>query len=124
MGLRILLAADHYPPFIGGAHRQTQLLGHELRARGHAVAIATIWQVGLPAVQDDMGVQVHRLKQLRALRPGADRDPAQRYPPPFPDPVTVWELRRLINRFKPDLVHTYGWLSYSVAVALLGKNIP
>jgi glycosyltransferase involved in cell wall biosynthesis len=124
MGLRILLAADHYPPFIGGAHRQTQLLARELRARGHTVAVATVWQVGLPAVQDDGGVQVHRLKQLRALRPGADADPAQRYPPPFPDPVTVWGLRRLINQFKPDLVHTYGWFSYSVALALLGKNIP
>src|SRR5689334_3186296 len=108
-GLRILLVSDHYPPFIGGAHRQTQLLGRELRARGHTVAVATAWQVGLPNVQDDGGVAVHRLKQMRALLPGGEHDPAQRHQPPFPDPVTVWGLRRLINRFKPDLVHSYGW---------------
>ncbi len=28
--LHVLLASDHYPPFIGGAHRQTQLLAHDL----------------------------------------------------------------------------------------------
>jgi len=30
MSLRILLVSDHYPPFIGGAHRQTHLLAKEL----------------------------------------------------------------------------------------------
>jgi glycosyltransferase involved in cell wall biosynthesis len=34
------------------------------------------------------------------------------------------ELRRLIRRFKPDVVHSYGWISYSCAAALLGTNIP
>jgi glycosyltransferase involved in cell wall biosynthesis len=124
MALRILLVSDHYPPFIGGAHRQTQLLGRELHARSHIVAVATTWQAGLPVVQDDKGVPVHRLKQMRALLPGGEQDPAQRHQPPFPDPVTVWGLRRLINQFKPDLVHTYGWISYSTALAMLGKNIP
>lgn len=124
MGLRILIASDHYPPFIGGAHRQTQLLGHKLVENGHQVAVATVWQPGLPTVQDDQGVHVHRLKQLRTLLPGFARDTKQRHQPPFPDPVTIWSLRRLINEFQPDIVHSYGWYSYSCAFALLGKNIP
>ena len=33
-------------------------------------------------------------------------------------------LRRLIRRFRPDVVHSYGWFSYSCAAALLGTNIP
>lgn len=124
MGLRILIVSDHYPPFIGGAHRQTQLLSRKLFQRGHKVAVATVWQPGLAATENDAGVAVHRLKQVRALVPLLARGTKQRHQPPFPDPVTVWELRRLIEEFQPDVVHSYGWFSYSSALALLGKKIP
>ena len=33
-------------------------------------------------------------------------------------------LRSLIDEFQPDVVHSYGWISYSVAAALAGKDIP
>ena len=46
--MKILLVSDSYPPFIGGAHRQTQLLGQELHRRGHQVSVATVWSRGLP----------------------------------------------------------------------------
>jgi glycosyltransferase involved in cell wall biosynthesis len=36
----------------------------------------------------------------------------------------VLALRRLIKRLRPDLVHSYGWFSYSSAAALLGMDIP
>ena len=124
MGLRILLVSDHYPPFIGGAHRQTQLLAHELQQRGHEVNVATVWSGGLPEVEDDAGVRVFRLKQLRTWLPGLVNDRKQRHQPPFPDPITIAGLRQLIRRFKPDVVHAYGWFSYSSATALLGTNIP
>ncbi len=124
MSLRILLVSDHYPPFIGGAHRQTQLLAHELRQRGHEVNVATVWSGGLPEVEDDAGVRVFRLKQLRTWLPGMVHDRKQRHQPPFPDPITVVGLRRVIRDFKPDVVHAYGWFSYSSALALLGTHIP
>ncbi len=124
MRLRLLLVSDHYPPFIGGAHRQTQLLAHELQRRGHEVNVATVWSGGLPEVEDDAGVRVFRLKQLRTWLPGAVRDRKQRHQPPFPDPITIIGLRRLIQHFKPDVVHAYGWFSYSSALALLGTHIP
>jgi glycosyltransferase involved in cell wall biosynthesis len=38
--------------------------------------------------------------------------------------VTILQLRRLIRRFRPDIVHSYGWISYSCAAALLGSNVP
>src|SRR5262245_20061185 len=123
-GLRILLASDNYPPFIGGAHRQTQLLAHELRRRGHCVSVATVWHGGLPEVEDEDGVPVYRLKQLRTAVPGLVRDARQHYQPPFADPVTTLKLRNLIERVKPDVIHSYGWFSYSVAAALAGKEIP
>ena len=124
MGLRILLVSDHYPPFIGGAHRQTQLLAHELQERGHVVIVAAVWQDGLPEEENDDGVQVYRLKQLRSWRRQSLADRKQRYQPPFPDPITVVALRRLIKHFQPDVIHSHGWYTYSVAAALLGTNIP
>lgn len=122
--MRILLVSDHYPPFIGGAHRQTQLLGKELRARGHEVAVATGWHPGLPAREDDAGVPVYRFRQVRTLWEGALPRPQQRHQPPYPDPAEIVGLRELINEFRPDVVHSYGWISYSVAAALAGKDIP
>jgi glycosyltransferase involved in cell wall biosynthesis len=124
MSLRILLVSDHYPPFIGGAHRQTRLLAHELQQRGHAVNVATVWQDGLPTEENDAGVQVFRMKQLRALRSQPSNDRLQRHQPPFPDPVTTFVLRRLIQRFQPDVIHSHGWITYSAAAALLGLNTP
>lgn len=122
--MRILLASDHYPPFIGGAHRQTQLLGKELRARGHQVAAATGWHPGLPAREDDGGVPVYRFRQVRTLWEGEAERPQQRHQPPYPDPAAIAGLRGLIDEFQPDIVHSYGWISYSVAAALTGKDIP
>jgi glycosyltransferase involved in cell wall biosynthesis len=121
--VRVLLATDNYPPYIGGAQIQSHLLASELRDRGHQVVVATVWQSSLPPSEDVDGVRVHRLRQLRSL-PGLARTRWQYYQPPFPDPVTSMSLRRLIRRFEPDVVHSYGWISYSCAAALLGMDIP
>jgi len=121
--MRILVATDHYPPFIGGAQIQSRKLAHELASRGHDVAVATVWQNRTPPVEEDDGVRVYRLRQLRTLRALA-RPREQHHQPPFPDPVTVGELRRVIREFRPDVVHSYGWFSYSCGAALLGTNIP
>ncbi len=124
MGYKILLASDHYPPFIGGAQRQTQLLAQELSRRGHTVRVATVWHGGFPEVEELAGITVHRLKQLRTWGFWVPADRKQRYQAPYPDPVTILGLRRLIDQFQPDLVHSYGWISYSCAAALAGKDIP
>ena len=123
--MRLLLVSDHYPPFIGGAQRQTQLLAHELLQRGHDVRVTTVWHGGMPHEEDDKACRVYRLRQLRTwFMRATDADGMRRHQPPFPDPVTVWGLRRIINEFQPDLVHAYGWFTYSAAAALLGKATP
>jgi glycosyltransferase involved in cell wall biosynthesis len=121
--LRILLVTDYYPPYIGGAQIQTHLLARKLHERGHRIAVATAWQNDLPAFEDQDGISIHRLRQLRTF-PVLARKRFQHHQPPFPDPVTTLALRRVIARFKPDVVHSYGWISYSAAAALLGKDIP
>jgi glycosyltransferase involved in cell wall biosynthesis len=120
--MRILLASDHYPPEIGGGQLQSQALARNLRARGHEVVVATVWQNGMASVEVDDGIPVHRVRQLRTL-PGLARS-GRNHQPPFPDPVTVVALRRLIREFDPDVVNSYGWISYSCAAALIGNDVP
>jgi glycosyltransferase involved in cell wall biosynthesis len=121
--MRLLIASDHYPPFIGGVQRQTRAMALELTARGYEVAVATVYQDDLPAFEDKDGFPVWRLRQLRSA-PLIHGPARRRYQPPYPDPVTVYELRRLIRSFRPDAVHSSGWFSYSAAAALLGSPIP
>jgi glycosyltransferase involved in cell wall biosynthesis len=122
--MRILIATDHFPPFIGGAHRQAQLLGRSMAHRGHQVAVVTPWHGGMPKLEHDDGFVVHRVRQLRTAFDFMVRDQRQRHQPPFPDPVTVLSLRNLIADFEPDVIHAYGWLAFSVAPALGRRRIP
>jgi glycosyltransferase involved in cell wall biosynthesis len=121
--VKILLASDHYPPFIGGAQRQTEQLAKRLGARGHDVVVATVWQDDQPAVEHEDSVTVHRLRQLRTAP--LLRGPARRrHQPPFPDPITTRALRRLIESFQPDIVHAAGWYTLSCAAAMRGNPTP
>jgi glycosyltransferase involved in cell wall biosynthesis len=122
--VRLLLASDHYPPFIGGAQRQTKLLAKRLSERGHEVALATPWQAGLPSVEEDDGITVHRIRQLRTALARFSKGAAQQHQPPFPDPVSIRDLRRVLRGFEPDLIQSYGWISYSIAVAMGRRRIP
>lgn len=124
MQFRILMASDFYPPFIGGAERQVQLLSRELSLRGHHVDVATVWHKGLQQIEDDRGVTVHRLKGLATSVSWFSSNSNRRYHPPMPDLRLAWELRQLIRRVKPDIVHCHGWILYSGAAATLGTRIP
>ena len=122
--MRLLIATDHYAPFIGGAHRQSQLLATAMSERGHEVAVATPWHGGLPRSEDEDGLLVRRVRQVRTAIPALVRSNRQRHQPPMPDPVTIWDLRQLIAGFEPELIHAHGWLAFSVAVAIGARQIP
>ena len=71
--LRVLIASDFYPPFIGGLERQSAMEARELAARGHEVTVATIWHPGLPETETDQGVRISRLKDARSRWKRANR---------------------------------------------------
>lgn len=122
--MRLLLVSDSYPPLIGGADRQVQMLARAMQAAGHAVAVATPWQPGLAERERDGEIEIHRMRALSTRVPWFARDPGRRHHPPFPDPGTTLALRRIVREFRPDVAHSYGWISYSTAAALLGTKIP
>lgn len=121
--MRLLLATDYYPPLIGGATRAAEQLATRMQARGATVTVATSWQRGLPAREDREGVDVFRLRSLMSRVPGASADAHRYTPPPFPDPELTWRMRRLLSSARPEVIHTYGWISYALC-ASLGRRHP
>ena len=122
--LRALMVTDYYRPLVGGSIRSSELLARHLAKGGNEVAIATSWQPELATEEVIDGVAVHRLRDLSSRMRWISEDPYKHNPPPFPDPEGAWRLRRLVKRFQPDLIHTYGWLSHSLALGLLGLRVP
>jgi glycosyltransferase involved in cell wall biosynthesis len=122
--MKILMMSEFYPPFIGGAERQSQLLARGLVELGHDVYVATLWDKELAQQEDDHGVKVHRLRSWASRIPGLVWYAARYWHPPCPDPGIVWQLRRLIKQTQPDVIHAYGWSVYSCSVANFGTGIP
>jgi glycosyltransferase involved in cell wall biosynthesis len=110
--MRILMLTQSYPPIVGGEERAVEDLSVELAARGHDVAVATLRQPGGEPRQN-AGVRVHALRsavyRLRHLYGDAER----RHAPPVPDPETVLDLRRVLRRERPEVVHAHNWLVHS-----------
>ena len=123
MTLRVLLVIDFYPPLIGGAELQTQLLAEELTRRGHKVTVATVWHRGLRETEASHGVTIRRLRGLSTRLPWVYSG-HRHYHPPAPDPLITFGLVQLIRRFRPDVVHATGWIAYSSRLATMVTRQP
>ncbi len=110
--MRVLMLAQSYAPIVGGVERVVEDLSVELLARGHEVGVATLRQPGGESELRD-GIRVHPLGSSTYRLPGIRLDKERRHAPPAPDPETVLELRRLVNRERPDVVHAHNWLLHS-----------
>lgn len=122
--LRVLIVSDEYQPVIGGAARSVETLAHSLARQGHTVEVATAWQPDTPGREVRDGIPVHRIRDLTSRAGWLSEDPERHHAPPFPDPEAAIRLRALVRRFRPDVVHAYGWLAHSAAAALVGKRVP
>ena len=121
--MRILLASDSYPPLIGGATLATRELARALKERGHTVSVATSWQKDAPAAEVEDGMQFDESGRPRAVFPARWSSPAI---PLLPFPIRSWSCGCIAcwDSFRPDVVHTYGWISASMVFALSGKKTP
>ena len=111
--MRILMLAQFYPPLIGGEERHVRDLSLELTARGHAVAVATLWQEDLPTFECDQGIHVYRIRGSLQRLPVLFSDNVRRHAPPFTDPQVLWSLRRIILQERPHVVHAHNWMVHS-----------
>lgn len=105
------MLAQSFAPVIGGEERVVENLSLQLAGRGHEVAIATLRQPAADPVEPGGGVRVLPLRSTvsRAAGGGAER----LYAPPFPDPETVLDLRRVLRAERPDVVHAHNWIVHS-----------
>jgi glycosyltransferase involved in cell wall biosynthesis len=69
-------------------------------------------------------VRVKRVRQLRTAVPTLVTHQRQQHSPPFPDPISIFDLRRVIKAADPEVVITHGWLAASTVVALRGSDVP
>jgi glycosyltransferase involved in cell wall biosynthesis len=111
--MRILMVAQSFAPVVGGEERIVEDLSAELARRGHEVAVATLRQpIGEPPPRTD-AVEVELLRSTVQRVPGLAADPERAYATPGPDPLAVADLRRVLRRFRPDVVHAHNWLVHS-----------
>lgn len=96
--LRILIAAETYPPEINGAAAFTNRLATGLAAAGHDVHVVAPSASGIPRHEWEGGVRVHRLRS--------------HHWPLHPTWMICmpWQVRpalsRLLDDIRPDVVHT------------------
>jgi len=121
--VKILMVADFYLPQVGGTERAVADLALELRQRGHAVIVATLWQEGLASYEELDGVPIHRLRGLSRSLPLLHTRPRQRYHPPVPDPLVATALAGLIARERPDVVHGHSWMLFSALPVCRARRI-
>ena len=108
------MLAQFYPPVIGGEERHVRNLSRELAAQGHDVHVATMTGAGGDAEPiADQGVTIHRVRgtgeHVSALYRVADRPLAL----PIPDPITTWDISRVVHEVDPDVVHAHNWIVHS-----------
>lgn len=111
--MRVLLLTEFFPPIIGGIERHVANLGRGLVARGHTVTVATVLHEGLPERESLDGMDVVRLHATSSSFDAVYANQGKRYLPPVPDPGIVRGLRRLTQRFQPDIVHAHNWIVHS-----------
>ncbi len=111
--MRILMLAQFYPPTIGGEEQHVRTLSAALAARGHRVAVATLWHQGLPEFELDGAVRVYRIKGSTQRLGWLFSESGRRHAPPLPDPELTLALGRIVRRERPQIVHAHNWLVHS-----------
>jgi glycosyltransferase involved in cell wall biosynthesis len=108
-----MMLAQSISPIVGGEERVVEDLSRELVARGHDVSIATLQQPGDLTPDELAGARVHTLRSSSYRVTRGHHDTERRHAPPVPDPETVLDLRRVLRRERPQIVHAHNWIVHS-----------
>jgi glycosyltransferase involved in cell wall biosynthesis len=108
-----MMLAQSFAPIVGGEERVVEDLSRELVARGHEVSIATLQQPGNVTPSEIAGAPVHALRSSAYRVTRGHQDTERRHAPPAPDPETVLDLRRVLERERPQIVHAHNWIVHS-----------
>ncbi|HWO84682.1 MAG TPA: glycosyltransferase family 4 protein [Solirubrobacterales bacterium] len=108
-----MMLAQSIAPIVGGEERVVEDLSRELVARGHDVSIATLQQPGGMTPDEVAGARVHTLRSTSYRVTRGHQDLERRHAPPVPDPETVVDLRRVLQRERPQVVHAHNWIVHS-----------
>jgi glycosyltransferase involved in cell wall biosynthesis len=123
MSLRIAMVSQFYPPVAGGQEQYVRNLSHALASRGHRVSVTTIQLNGAPQHEFDGEVELHRIRTSAQRLPFLFATPRQ-FAPSLADPEAALQLRELIRRQRPDVIHTHDWLSRSVVPQIVRDDLP
>ena len=111
--MHVLQLTDFYRPIIGGLERHVETLSRELVRLGHAVTVVTLQTGDHPAEETLDGVRVLRIRGWSSTLTALHADAAYPFHPTVPDPGAMAALRRVVQRERPDIVHSHSWLQYS-----------
>jgi len=122
--VRVLHVSDGYPPAVGGIEQAVRDVGRGLSEAGHEVAVATLDLPGAPARERDGPVEVHRLVGLTRHLRRFSTDPSHFFHPTVPDPPLAGKLRRLVEDWRPDVIHAHGWMAHSCLAVRRPRGVP
>lgn len=108
------MLTDFYPPMIGGMERHVSVLSRELAKRGHEIIVFTTGETNLYQFDKDCGVKLIRLESLLQKIPFLYKNQQRRYLPPIRDLLITDGLKAVIEHEKPDIIHSHGWIVYSI----------
>jgi glycosyltransferase involved in cell wall biosynthesis len=126
--MRVVLAADFYPPAPGGLEAHVRRLARALVRSGHEVTVLAggagqRYSAGQrhPDMDTGDGVPVFRTRLDLDRVPLAYREAGRSFHPPWPDRTFTRALRGLLERVDPDVVHAHGWCEFSAVAAAGGR---
>lgn len=105
-----------------GMYRHGYILAKELARLGHAVNIAYIDPEDGVSVED--GVTIHRISGVAQKLSFLYAQRNVRHHPPVPDRLVIRKLYKIVQNFKPDVIHVHGWVLYSIALLKKYIDVP
>lgn len=105
--MKVVIAVDSYPPAPGGVASHARRLGLGLTRLGHEVAIVTAAPKDHVGEVDGLRVVKVRLRLQRL--PGAYKDAALPFVPPWSDRSLANALREASRSLRADVIHAHGW---------------